>query len=299
MIRFHISALVVFALTCGSYAETPTERYIRLTHCLVSLIEDVEVPAEKAGVLKTLQVREGDYLERDAAVAVIDDRQAKRILESARADYEAAQIKAENQLAIEYAEATHRTAAAELKIAESANKALAKTVGAVEVEKLRLSSEQARLEIGVKRMEREIFDGEAQSLAAKLKLAEGDLERHLIAAPIAGEVVEVLCDRGEWIEPGETVIRLVRLDRLRVEGFVRFADYAPAAVLGRSVRVTIATSDGRATFDGAVTFVSPLVQPGGEYRVWAEVDNRRVQKQWLLRPGLITEMSISLKPVSN
>lgn len=287
-------AFAVAALTSRLTAQTPVEKSIRLTHCLVSLIEDVEVPAEKPGVLTLLQVREGDYLERDAAVATVDERQVKRQLESARADYAAAKIKAENQLPIEYAEAAHRAAESELKIADAANKSLSKTVGVVEIEKLRLAVEQARLEIGVKRLERDVFGGESQSLAAKVKLAEVDLQRHAITAPIAGEVVEVLFDRGEWIEPGEPVVRLVRLDRLRVEGFVRFADHAPSDVLRRPVRASIATPAGRETFEGVVTFVSPLVEPGGEYRVWAEVENRRIRGQWLLRPGLIAEMAVSL-----
>ena len=48
------------------------------------------------------------------------------------------------------------------------------------------------------------------------------------------------------------------------------------------------------TFVGRVTFISPLVQPGGEYRFWAEVDNRRHGDAWLLRPGVEAEMVIEM-----
>ena len=47
--------------------------------------------------------------------------------------------------------------------------------------------------------------------------------------------------------------------------------------------------------DGKIVFVSPLVQPGGEYLVWAEVENKQENGHWLLRPGLTATMTIQLK----
>lgn len=272
---------------------------VQLSHCLVSLIDDVEVPAQKPGVLTLLDVKEGDYLSRGGAVATIDDVPAKYLLESARADEAATRTKAESELQVEYAVATHRTAEAEYRIAVTANASLANTVAAVEVEKLRLAAEQARINIGLSKLERQVQANEALSFAAKAQLAAADFERHHITAPIDGEVVEVFSRRGEWVEGGKPIARLVRLDRLRVEGFVRFDQHAPADVLRRRVRVEIVNSGGgREAFIGVVTFVSPLVQPGGEYRIWAEVENRRVADQWLLRPGLEAEMTLESSPAA-
>ncbi|MGC3967454.1 MAG: HlyD family secretion protein [Pirellulales bacterium] len=98
---------------------------------------------------------------------------------------------------------------------------------------------------------------------------------------------------GEWVEPGKPVVRLVRLDRLRVEGFVRYDQQSPGSLHGKTVRAEIASAGGvRHSFSGRVTFVSPIVQPGGEYRIWAEVENRRENEHWLLRPGLEAELTI-------
>lgn len=277
----------------------PQSHSVQLEHCLVSLIDDVEVPAEKAGVLKTIAAKEGDYLEQNAAIAVIDDEQAKHQVDATKADHAAAQSRADSDLEVEYAVATHRTAEAEFRTATTANASLANTVAVVEVEKLRLAAEQARIKIGVSRLDRLVRGSEARSFEAKANLAAADLEAHHIAAPLAGEVVEVFFRRGEWVEPGKPILRLVRLDRLRVEGFVRFDQHAPVDVINRSVRATIVNSGGQTeTFVGKVTFVSPLVQPGGEYRIWAEVENRRVRDQWLLRPGLEAAMTIELDDAS-
>ena len=34
------------------------------------------------------------------------------------------------------------------------------------------------------------------------------------------------------------------------------------------------------SFKGRIVFVSPLVEPGGDFRVWAEVENRQAKIRW-------------------
>jgi macrolide-specific efflux system membrane fusion protein len=266
---------------------------VRLEHCLVSLIDDVEIPAERAGVLTSLSVKEGDQLAKDAIVGTVDPEQARFQHEAALADAAGAKTKADSELEIEYAVATHRTADAEHKIALSANQKQPGAVSVVELEKLRLAAEQAKIKIDVMRLESVVRRSESRGFDAKADLAEVDVTSREIRSPLAGEVVEVPIRAGEWVEPGKPVVRIVRLDRLRVEGFCRFSELAPGAVFHRPVRVSVDFAGGRSeVFEGRVTFVSPLVQPGGEYRIWAEVENRREGEHWLLRPGLDAQMEL-------
>ncbi len=266
---------------------------VRLSHCLVSLIDDIEVPAEKAGVLTNFSVREGDYLQLNAPIATIDEEQAALQHEAAQAEADAARAKATNPLEVEYAVATHRTAEAEYKIALSANAKQPNAVSAVELEKLRLAMEQARIKIGLTEFDQSLKGIEARGFDAKARLTATDVQQRKILAPLAGEIVEVFFRAGEWVEPGKPLVRLVGLERLRVEGFVKFTEHSPNTILGRGVKAVVVTADGKSeVFAGRVAFVSPLVQPGGEYRIWAEVENRRDGDQWLLRPGLEAEMTI-------
>jgi hypothetical protein len=65
---------------------------------------------------------------------------------------------------------------------------------------------------------------------------------------------------------------------------------------GRPVTATVRLAHGRReSFSGKVVFVSPEVEAGGQYRYWAEVDNRKTGEHWLLRPGLMAEVTIHLK----
>ena len=301
LIRYLVAPAVAVLTTLAAAAELktsdtsdpPVTAGVRLSHCLVSLIDDIEVPAEKPGVLTSLSAREGSYLEAQALIAAIDEEQAVLQHETAQAEAEAARAKADNPLEIEYAVATHRTAEAEYKISLNANLKQPNSVSAVELERLRLAMEQARIKIGVTEFERGLKEIEARGFDAKSRLTAAEVRQRQVLAPLAGEIVEVFYRPGEWVEPGKPIVRLVRLDRLRVEGFVKFSDHAPGVIHGRTVRAMVDTAGGkRETFSGRITFVSPLVQSGGEYRIWAEVDNRRVGEHWLLRPGLEAELTI-------
>jgi hypothetical protein len=62
-----------------------------------------------------------------------------------------------------------------------------------------------------------------------------------------------------------------------------------------TVKVTLA-DDRQEAFTGRIVFTSPIVESGGEYLVWAEVENRQLEdghpEEWMLRPGQTAQMTI-------
>src|SRR5262249_21730328 len=96
---------------------------------------------------------------------------------------------------------------------------------------------------------------------------------------------------GEWVEPGQTVLRILQMDPLRVEGFVP-ARQLTVDPTGRPARLSI-DLPGRpgSEFLGRVSFVSPGVNPvNGQVRIWVEVANADLR----LRPGLQGRLTIPL-----
>ena len=266
---------------------------IRLEHCLVSLAEDIDIPAERPGVLRKLAVQEGSNVDKDALLAEIDPEQARTQAEAAKAEAEVARAKSESRLEIEHAQVEHEVRLAEHRMSSEANRKQPNSVSIVELERLRLAAEQARLKILVAEQEKRLRTIEAIGFDAKSRQAEIDVRSREIRSPLGGEIVEVFFRPGEWVEPGKPLLRIVRLDRLRVEGFVSFESVAPTLLKGSPVDVRVRfAGDTTQQFTGSITFVSPLVQPGGEYRIWAEVENRRVGDEWLLRPGVTAELII-------
>jgi macrolide-specific efflux system membrane fusion protein len=109
------------------------------------------------------------------------------------------------------------------------------------------------------------------------------LERRLIKAPFPGMVVQWKKQRGEWVEPGTPVVRMIRLNKLRAEAFVS-AKLRPADLIGRSVTLMIDQKDDakKTKFEGRLVFVDPEIDPvTNQMRIWAEIDNSEL----ILRPG--------------
>ena len=86
-------------------------------------------------------------------------------------------------------------------------------------------------------------------------------------APFDGVVTNVYRHPGEWVAPGDPVIKVIQVDRLRIEGSLSAAEYDPPEIDGRPVTIEAELAHGRkVTFTGKVVFVSPLVSLGRRVR---------------------------------
>ncbi len=255
---------------------------LRMDGVLLTVIEQVELPAKEAGALSSLEVREGDVVEANQRLAVVEDNEAQIVAGKAERELAIARAKAENDVPVRFARKAHEVAAAEYRRALESVERFHKSVSATELDQLRLTTEKALLEIEQAELEQSIARLTVRQKETELAAAMLKLDRHRLAAPFPGMVVQVTKHRGEWLNPGDAVLRIVRLDRLRVEAFVPAADFT-ARLQGRRVTILVdAQHSTRSKFAGEIVFVSPEVNPvNGQVRLWAEVDN----KDLLLRPG--------------
>jgi multidrug efflux pump subunit AcrA (membrane-fusion protein) len=147
----------------------------------------------------------------------------------------------------------------------------------------------------VERKKLEIEQAEHSAMVARLQVSlhvnqvrvdENAVEQLKVRAPKAGMVVAVEHHEGEWVEPGTVIARIIRIDRLRVEGFVT-AKQASLGLVGRKVRVKVDLPNGE--YLGTVVFVHPDANPvSGKVRIWAEIENNRQQ----LVPGLRAQATV-------
>jgi multidrug efflux pump subunit AcrA (membrane-fusion protein) len=123
-----------------------------------------------------------------------------------------------------------------------------------------------------------------------LKTALDQLERRAVTAPLKGMIVELQKRRGEWVQPGETIARIVRIDRLRAEGFLA-ARHARLDLVGSKVRLKVVGSDAdNAEYPGQIVFVSPEIDPlNSQVRIWADVENSELK----LRPGMQATLTVA------
>ena len=119
-----LSAIV--ALTGGQEgigkrpAETPREAH--MAHCLVSLIDEAQIPAEERGVLMELNVHEGASVMKGDLLAQIDDRDVQMARRVAELELAVSDEEARNDVEIRYARAAAAVAKAEWDEALQANR---------------------------------------------------------------------------------------------------------------------------------------------------------------------------------
>ncbi len=281
--------MVVFA---ALGAEPPAAtKTIAVDQATVKLISEVRVPATEAGQLVQLGVSEGDIVASGDEIGQIDDELVRIDKELAQLEHEIAEEKAENDIDERHAKKSLEVAQSELKLSLEAVGRVATSVPQVELERLDLVVEKARLAIEQAQRDLHVATLTKQLKQRMIAAAEKRINLRNIRAPLDGMVVEIFAQQGEWVAPGDPVVRIVRLDRLRVEAHLKAAEFG-SELKGSQAHFTVAIPgkmrDER--FDGVVTFVNPEVEPvTGETRVWVEVNNREL----LLRPGVHGRLSIS------
>ena len=277
----------------GARAAGPAEP--TLERCLVSLIDEAKVPAREEGVLVQLSVREGDVVSRDEVIARIDDNQPQMERRKAKAEHDQAVAKAASDVDVRYSNKARQVAFKAWEKAENAHKQSPGSVTEVERDRLRLEAEKTDLQIEQAELERKLSALAAAAKGVEVEAADNSIERRLIKAPLDGVVVQVFPHQGEWMQPGDPLARVVRTDKLKVEGYVDAARWDPELVRDRPVTVEVQlANERRERFTGRIVVVSPLDESGGDYRVVAEVENRRdeASKQWLLRAGKTASMTV-------
>lgn len=261
---------------------------VEVDSVLIKLIEQVDVPAREAGVLQSVAVREGQMVADGAAVAQIDDADAKFALRKAQLELMGARKLAESDVKVRFALKSAEVANNELERAVESDKRLAESVSDSEMDRLRLTAEKTELEIEQAELDLDVARTARELKENDVRTAEHAVGQRQVTAPLAGFVAEIHRQRGEWVQPGEPIVRILRLDRLRAEGLVD-AEAGGGELHGRAVRLAVEQNGATTHYSGKIVFVSPEIDPvGGQVRVWAEIDNPQLR----LRPGQHGSMTI-------
>lgn len=260
---------------------------------LINLLDQAEVPAREKGVLLSVDAQEGSRVKEGDVLARIDDTEAQFLQQRARLEWEIATKNAANELAVRTAEKTRDVAQAIFKRTNEGAQTFRNSISQTELDRLQLEADKADLAVRQAQHEFEVAKATARLKQVEFEFATRSVERRRITAPFSGMVVEVKRRRGEWVEPGNQLLKLVRLDRLRAEGFLA-AQQARPELAGRRVTLAIDPSEKLTQpVTGKIVFVSPEVDPvNGQVRVLAEIENPALA----LRPGVRATMTISAQP---
>jgi multidrug efflux pump subunit AcrA (membrane-fusion protein) len=293
--------------TGTSAAQAPAGRQtIDVYDALVMLIDDVRVPALEAGRLMKVMVKGGEYVEAGTVLAEIDNRDALAKEQIAKVEIEIAETQAASDAEVKVAEKAIEVSKAEYDSNVEINQRNPGAVSQTELRKFRFQWERAIAQLQVAMDDRTVAAKTVDHKKAQLAATDNELERLKVTAPFTGEVNDVLRQVGEWVQPGDQVIHLVRLDKVRVKGFVYAKNASPTELTGKPVTIVVSTAGGKEeTVRGVIDFASQVIEGVGDtrqFRISADIDNKRVmdpvskRESWAIQPGSSAKMEIDLSP---
>ncbi len=257
--------------------------YIDLKDAIVNFMDVILLPAQEAGVIKSLDVKEGDSIPAGKIVGMIDDELAQRILEQSTLKFGMASEAANDTTAIQAATKKYKVAGIEAKKTTELWTKGSKS----DSEKLMADYQKdiAWLEIERANREQQKALAERKMAAAEVYQTKTRIERHTLKSDFAGNVVEIMKKPQEYVQPGDSVMRIGRMDRLWVQGTLDVTDVNPHEVINKPVTVTVKLARNEtATFEGKITNVSIERSAGQRYMVKAEVENRWNVDHWVMQP---------------
>lgn len=261
----------------------------------VTVADDVKLPAEEPGVLIHLAVKDGTQIRAGQELGRIDDSEPKLKKKAAEYGLAAALEKAKDDVEVKFQQASAAVYQAEYEQLLETNRLAAKAVTESDLRLTKLKWDQALLGIQKTQHDQELAKFEYYTKKAELDAAELAIQRRAITAPFNGVVEKLYRKQDEWVNPGDTILRLFRLDTMQVEGAVDQDQYDPHELQGCEVTVEVQMArERKETVRGRITYVSSLVRLDGKYVVRAEVANRQEHGNWMLRDGLSATMTIHL-----
>ncbi|TWT94839.1 putative efflux pump membrane fusion protein [Botrimarina colliarenosi] len=266
--------------------------------CVVGLVTKRDLAATESGILTHVGVKRGSRFQAEDVIAEIDTREAEQAYKRAEAEYRLTVMRARDEIEIVYAKAQEEVEKADYLEVMQANAQMAGAVAEAEVRKEQLEWKRAQLGGDKAAKDQQLALMEVNVKRAEMQLAEIALEKRRIRAQFGGEVLRLHREEGEWVQPGDTIAEVARLDTLQVDGWVYFDEFDPRDIENCRVTINVRVGPDRTEqATGFVVYVDPLAEYDGQrarYRVRAEISNRLENGRWLISPNLIATMKIHL-----
>lgn len=258
--------------------------------CLVFAVESVELPSQETGVLAKLEVRENDSVNADQVIASLDGKAAELEREAAGLQAQLAASEAKDESEIRLAEAFVEETKLQVDIYEEmANKGTASTA---EFRQRQLAADQAKVRLIRSKAAKEERVVKSKLAQSAFTLSQLKVNRFSLRSPIAGTVTRVDHRAGEWVQAGTTIVKIIRLDEVRIDCFVSMDQIDPSGLIGKTVQVISKRGTTESLFSGRIASYDPDVTSTGQVRVHATIQNQKTSNHWLLLPGMFVTMQL-------
>jgi macrolide-specific efflux system membrane fusion protein len=248
-------------------------RQVTFADARTVLMQNTLVSTPIAGVVASVDVREGDRVTADSTLLRIRGDLAEQELLAAKASLDVARLESASDIHLRSARRMldlHRLAMRQSRLA---NETYPGVVSDMELEKIQLDADRATLTIEQAEHQQAIAAADAVAKAAAVAIAQTRRDRHTLRAGVTGMVAEVGIEPGEWTAAGHPIIRILSLDPIRIECFIDGQRHG-RELIGRDVVFVPDGERKKTRLKGKITFVSPERDPvSGQVRLWATMNN--------------------------
>ena len=305
-IKFFMAAIFAFTLVpfwnAGDIAAEFDGLGVDVHDCVVRFSDEVEVPALATGRVAEVFARDNQDVEAGARIVRLDDSSLLIRRRSYQLRLELAKSEAADEIELQYAKTARDEAQAELDSNRAVNNEFGGAVATTQLRRLKLSVTRGELELARAEKRRAEAETAVDLAEAELSVIDDQLRKLQVESPLAGVLLEVNKSVGEWVETGETLATVARIDRLHIHAILDSKTLSPQHCAGLPVNVHWADqATGEAhSLRGKVLSVDPQIMPGGRYRLHAEVTNQSIAstqsstqtKSWKLYPGADVRMKV-------
>ena len=220
---------------------------------------ETTVFAEQSGALMTFSVNEGDNIEANKEVGLIDTTQVwlkiqqlgatKEVYQSQKPDMEAQIAATRQQLAkAQQEEQRYRELVAD---GAAPSKMLDDATNQVKVLQKQLAAQQSALSTSTRSLDKQMAATDVQ--VSQLK---DQLRKCHIVSPTKGTVLEKYVERGEFVAVGKPLFKIADTEDMYMRAYVTSAQLQNIK-LGQQVKVFADYGDGqRKEYDGTISWIS-------------------------------------------
>lgn len=243
--------------------------------------------SKRVPLRRGMTVHKGDVLGKQQDDELVQDRIV------AQQELLVAEKEAEKTLEIEVARAAASVAQASYKRAESLNRDMPGAVSPEEVQEKYYDFVRASKSVDKAEYDLEVNQEKVKVAKARVNAANVQIRNRKFFCPIDGVIDDVYQNEGQWLREGDKILRIHRLDKVMVTGSVDASLYAPEAIDGKEIDVTVKRPGmDDQTLTGKIFYVRQIVESGHFY-FYADVQNKRTESgYWLLNPGSLVTVTI-------
>lgn len=286
MTLISISLGLVFAATQIVIVDKEIpEGGIDIPDSVVQFIDEIDVPALASGKLVEVTVQDFHTIDAETVLARLDDTALKDRQHVAEVGRQLLSNKLQSSLIDQIAKLSMEEAKAKHDSNVSTNASSPGSIPTMEIHRSMLALERSKIEAQRVKEQKEDLRLELNIQSSEVAQVQHQIEQLNVISPVSGVVLKVNKQAGEWVNVGETVASVARMDRLQIPVLLSERQVLHRYAAGTSVVVHWQEGSTRHALRGRIVSVEPVLRGNDDYRALVEVENRKLSSGWLLTSG--------------